>query len=204
MARKRKIDEKIEARIKELEDELLSLKADYIGTAIDDLRRPKGPFSVVTFRLRDKVFALPLWSVKGISRAVTLADKGELGPGFTGVINYHGELVPVLDAAALGVEEREMDVGDHVIYFSAGGRRVAMVVSAVLDVEIFDGESIVAAGDAGLPRRPFLGVCEQGGGLTRILEPTALLPDVGAAPKAEEPGAAPDVTAEANGRERTE
>ena len=204
MARKRKIDEKIEARIKELEDELLSLKADYIGTAIDELRRPKGPFSVVTFRVRDKVFALPLWSVKGISRAVTLADESELGPGFTGVINYHGELVPVLDVAALGVEERETDAGDHIIYFSAGGRRVAMVVSAVLDVDTFDGKRIVAAGDAGLPRRPFLGAYEQDGGLTRILEPTALLPGATAAPKADEPGVVPDAAPETDGQERTE
>ncbi len=177
MARKKKkIDEKIEARIKELEDELVSLKADYVGAAIDDLRRPKGPFRVVTFRAGGKIFALPLWSVKSISRAVTVAEEGELGPGFSGVINYHGELVPVLDGAAIGVESREIDVGDHILYFTAGGQRAALVVSAVLDVETFDGEKVVPAGEAGLPRRPFLGVYEQDGGLTRILEPAALLP----------------------------
>jgi chemotaxis signal transduction protein len=176
VARKKKIDEKIEARIKELEDELVSLKADYVGTAIDELRQPKGPFAVVTFRAGGKIFALPLWSVKSISRAVTVDEKGELGPGFAGVINYHGELVPVLGGAAIGVEDREIDVGDHVLYFTAGGQRAALVVSAVLDVEVFDGEKVVPAGEAGLPRRPFLGVYEQSGGLTRILEPAALLP----------------------------
>ncbi len=176
MARKKKIDEKIEARIKELEDELVSLKADYVGAAIDELRHPKGPFPVVTFRAGGKIFALPLWSVKSISRAVAIGEKGELGPGFAGVINYHGELVPVLDGAAIGVEDREIDVGDHVLYFTAGGQRAALVVSAVLDVEVFDGEKVVPAGEAGLPRRPYLGVYEQAGGLTRILEPAALLP----------------------------
>lgn len=176
MARKKKIDEKIEARIKELEEELVSLKADYVGAAIDELRQPKGPFPVVTFRAGGKIFALPLWSVKSISRAVTVGEEGELGPGFAGVINYHGELVPVLDGATIGVENREIDVGDHVLYFTAGGQRAALVVSAVLDVEVFDGEKVVSAGEAGLPRRPFLGVYEQDGGLTRILEPAALLP----------------------------
>jgi chemotaxis signal transduction protein len=204
LARKKKIDEKIEARIKELEDELMSLKADYIGTAIDELRRPKGPFSVVTFRAGDKVFALPLWSVKAISRAVTVADKGELGAGFTGVINYHGELVPVLDVAALGVEGRDMDAGDHVIYFSAGGRRVAMVVSAVLDVEILDCEKIVSAGDAGLPRRPFLGVYERQGNLTRVLEPSALLPDVAAAREVGERDVVPEISFEPEADESVE
>jgi hypothetical protein len=159
VARKRKIDEKIEARIKELEDELLSLKADYVG-------------------------------------AVAIGDKGELGPGFAGVITYHGELVPVLDGAALGAEGREMDVGDHIIYFTAGDRRVAVVVSAVVDVETFDSENIISAGDAGLPRRFFLGVYEQNGGLTRIIEPSALLPDVTARAAGDdvevEPNAAPE------------
>jgi chemotaxis signal transduction protein len=204
VARKRKIDEKIEARIKELEDELLSLKADYVGAAIDELRRPKGPFAVVTFQVGGKTFALPLWSVKSVSRAVAIAGKGELGPGFTGVITYHGELVPVLDGAALGVEGREMDVGDHVIYFTAGGRRVALVVSAVFDVETFDSEKIVSAGDAGLPRRPFLGVYEEDGGLTRILEPSALLPDVTAKAGADDSEAVPDVTPEAESDESAE
>jgi chemotaxis signal transduction protein len=191
LARKRKIDEKIEARIKELEDELLSLKADYVGATIDELRRPKGPFAVVTFRVGGKTFALPLWAVKSISRAVTIADKGELGPGFAGVITYHGDLVPVLDGAALGAEGREMDVGDHVIYFTAGDHRVALVVSAVLDVETYDSEKVVSAGDAGLPRRLFLGVYEQHGGLTRILEPSALMPDVTARTAGGEADAAP-------------
>jgi chemotaxis signal transduction protein len=178
LPRKKKNDEAIEARIRALEDELLAVKADYLGAAIDDLRRPKGPFAVVTFRAGEKTFALPLWSVKGISRAVAVADRDELGPGFVGVINYHDELVPVLDAtAALGTEARDLDLGDHVIYFSAGGRRVAMIVSAVLDVESFDGEKIISAGDAGLPRRPFLGVYDQGGRLIRILEPAGLLLD---------------------------
>lgn len=204
MARKRKIDEKIEGRIKELEDELLSLKADYVGTAIDELRRPKGPFAVVTFRVAGRTYALPLWSVKSISRAVAIADKGELGPGFAGVITYHGELVPVLDGAALGSEGREIDVGDHVIYFTAGDRRVALVASAVLDVETFDSEKIVSAGDAGLPRRPFLGVYEQNGGLTRILEPSALLPDVTARAAGGDAEAEPDATPEPDGDESAE
>lgn len=204
MARKRKIDEKIEARIKELEDELLSLKADYVGTAIDELRLPKGPFAVVTFQVGGKTFALPLWSVKSISRAVAIADKGELGSGFTGVITYRGELVPVLDGAPLGVGGREMDVGDHVIYFAAGGRPVALVVSAVLDVETFDGEKIVSAGDAGLPRRPFLGVYEQDGGFTRILEPSALLPGVAEKADTDEGEAVADVTPEPEGEESPE
>ncbi len=204
MARKRKIDDKIEARIKGLEDELLSLKAEYIGAAIDELRRPKGPFSVVTFRVGDKVFALPLWSVKGVSRTVTVTAQGELGAGYTGVIDYHGELVPVLDAAALGVEGRDMDAGDHIIYFSAGGRHIAMVVSAVFDVETFDSEKIVSAGEAGLPRRPFLGVYERRGNLTRILEPSALLPDAAAAREAEEREAVPEVTFEPEADEAAE
>ena len=178
MARKKKSDEKIEARIKDLEDELLTLKADYFGAAIDDLRRPKGPFGAVTFRLAGKTYALPLWSVKGISRAVAITEKGGLGKAFLGAINYHDELVPVLDpAAVLGVESSDMALGDHVVYFTAAGRRVAMVVAAVIDVETFDADKVISAGDAGLPRRPFLGAYEQGGDIVRILEPAALLPD---------------------------
>ena len=179
MARKKKTDDKIEVRIKELEDELLSLKADYFGAAIDDLRRPRGPFAVVTFRAGGKTYALPLWSVKGISRAVAITEKGGLGTAFLGVINYHDELVPVLDAAAaLGAESRDVGLGDHVLYFTAGGRRVAMVVSAVVDVEALDSDKIISAGEAGLPRRPFLGAYDLGGSIVRILEPAALLPDI--------------------------
>jgi chemotaxis signal transduction protein len=187
LPRKKKSDEKIEARLRELEDELLALKADYFGAAIDDLRRPGGPFAVVTFRAGGKTYALPLWSVKGISRAVAITEKGGLGKAFLGVINYHDEFVPVLDAAgALGAGSRDVGLGDHVIYFTAGGRRVAMVVGAVVDVETFDPEKVISAGEAGLPRRPFLGAYEQGGNIVRILEPAALLPDYAGA--AEEAG----------------
>jgi chemotaxis signal transduction protein len=180
--RKKKIDEKVEARIDELEDKLLALKADYFGTALDELRLPRGDLAVVTFRLGPKTFALPLWAVKGISRAVTIVEEGELGPGYVGVVNYHDEMVPVLDAArALGVESRDLELGDHVIYFSAGGRRVALAVTAVIDVETLDGEKLIPAGEAGLPRRPFLGAYDQGNTLLRLLEPAALLPDIGGA-----------------------
>lgn len=182
MPRKKKIDEQVEARIAELEDKLLALKADYFGTALDELRLPRGDLAVVTFRLGPKNFALPLWAVKGISRAVALAEEGELGPGYVGAINYHDEMVPVLDVSrVLGAESRELELGDHVIYFSAGGRRVALVVTAVIDVETLDGGKVVPAGEAGLPRRPFLGAYDQGGTLLRLLEPAALLPDVGGA-----------------------
>jgi chemotaxis signal transduction protein len=194
LARKKKVDEKLEAKIKELEEELLALKADYLGAAIDELRLPKGHFTVVTFRLGGKTYALPLWSVRGISRAVTIKDEGELGPGYAGVIDFHGELVPVLDAGAtLRTESREMDLGDHVLYFAAAGRRVAMVVEAVIDVATLDGEKIIPAGDAGLPRRPFLGAYDDGGSLIRVLEPATLLPDATAAPEPAEPEVPPDV-----------
>jgi hypothetical protein len=47
-----------------------------------------------------------------------------------------------------------------------------------------------------LPRRFFLGVYEQNGGLTRIIEPSALLPDVTARAAGDdvevEPNAAPE------------
>jgi chemotaxis signal transduction protein len=182
LPRKKKTDEKIEARIKELEDELLALKADYFGSTIDDLRRPKGPFAVVTFRVGGKTYALPLWSVKGISRAVAIVEKGGLGKAFLGAINYHDELVPVLDAAtALGGESGDVGLGDHVIYFTAGGRRVAMAVAAVVDVETFDADKVITAGEAGLSRRPFLGAYDLNGNIVRILEPAALLPDAAGA-----------------------
>ncbi|NIT35763.1 MAG: hypothetical protein GTN49_04580 [candidate division Zixibacteria bacterium] len=202
MARKKKVDEKLEAKIKELEEELLALKADYLGAAIDELRLPKGHFGVVTFRVGGKTYALPLWSVKGISRAVTIRDEGELGPGYLGVVNFHGELVPVLDAGAtLRTESREMDVGDHVLYFAAGGRRVAMVVEAVVDVATFDGEKVIPAGDAGLPRRPFLGAYDDGGNLIRVLEPATILPDTAEARESAEPGVPPDVESGAESAE---
>jgi chemotaxis signal transduction protein len=189
LPRKKKTDVEIETRIEELENELLALKATYFGAAIDDLRRPKGRFAVVTFRVGGRTFALPLWAVKGISRAVAITEKGGLGTAFLGVINHHDELVPVLDAAAaLGTESRDVGLGDHVVYFTAAGRRVAMVVAAVVDVEVLDGDKVISAGEAGLPRRPFLGAYDQDGNIIRILEPAALLPDAAAGGEAAEAG----------------
>ena len=83
-----------------------------------------------------------------------------------------------LSGQAIGAESRDVGLGDHVLYFTAGGLRVAMVVSAVVDVETFDGDKIISAGEAGLPRRPFLGAYDLGGSIVRILEPAALLPDI--------------------------
>jgi hypothetical protein len=55
------------------------------------------------------------------------------------------------------------------------------VVAAVVDVETLDPDKVISAGEAGLPRRPFLGAYDLGGSIVRILEPAALLPDVAGA-----------------------
>lgn len=188
-------NEEVEARIARLEEELGALKATYFNVALDELRRPQGLFNVLTFTAGGKMGAVPLWAVAGVSWAVATAPDAKLLPPFVGLVNYHGELVPVIDTAALlGEERRAMTTHDQIIYVAAAGRKLGLMVGASLDVEILDGSKLALAGEAGLSRHLFLGVYERGGEVVRIFEPTLLVGGVAA--RAERPGdESPAVTA---------
>ena len=174
-AKKKAVSEEFEAKLATLSAELTRLKAAYFGAAVDELQRPAGPFHLLTVRTAGTPCAVPLWAVEGVSWAVTPTEDARLKPPYAGWVNYHGELVPVLElGAALGAEWRGVTARDQLIYIAAAGRKTALAVEAALEVEAVDGPSIVMAGEAGLRGSLFWGVVERSGETLRILDPGAL------------------------------
>ena len=165
----------LEARISAVEQELYALKAAYFNVALDDIKRPSGPFAILTFAAAGDIFAVPLWGVAGVSWAVAPAEAEGLVLPFLGVVNYRGDAVPLLDAAvAVGGERQGITSHHQIIYISAGGRKIGLLVEQALDVESIEGGRVTMAGEGGLSRRLYFGAYDRLGEFVRILDPAAL------------------------------
>ena len=171
-ARKKISQQEVEERLARLEEELSALKAAYMGVALDEARRPAGAFQILTFVVGGAFYGIPLWAVAGVSWAVAATEEQRLSAPYIGLVNFHGDLVPLIDGAlAFGGSRRLTSPQDQIIYVAAGGRRVGLLASAALDVETLDGVQITMAGEASLDRKLYFGVAERRGEMVRILEP---------------------------------
>lgn len=89
--------------------------------------------------------ALPLGHVHKVARMVAVTPVGEEGPrGMLGVVNLGGRVVPVFDPRVrFGLESRELDQGDHIVFAWARNRLVGLWVDEA--GEVFRSASGLAA-----------------------------------------------------------
>jgi chemotaxis signal transduction protein len=91
--------------------------------------------SLVTFRLEQRIYALPIAPIVQIVEMVAITPlPGAIGP-VEGVINYHGQSVPVIDMRRyLGLPRVSAGLDAHMLLTRMGERTVALVVDQVLDI----------------------------------------------------------------------
>lgn len=173
--KKKAAADELEIKIAALEQELYTLKASYFNVALDEIKRPRGSFAVLTFAAAGEIVAVPLWAVAGVSWAVAAAEVEGMALPYLGVVNYRGDAVPLLDiAVAVGSERQVMTSHHQIIYLAAAGRKIGLLVEQALDVENIDGDRVTMAGEGGLSRRLYFGAYDRLGEFVRILDPTAL------------------------------
>lgn len=90
------------------------------------------------FMLEDKTFALPLWPVERVVRAVEITPLPEAPSIIPGIINYKGNILPVVDIRSrFHLPNRELQINHQFIIVRTSRRHIALHVDTVTgNVEI--------------------------------------------------------------------
>jgi purine-binding chemotaxis protein CheW len=115
------------------------------GDAADVVEAPARRKVVVTFRVADQAYALPLDAVVQVLPMVAVAPLPQAPPIVLGVINLHGQIVPVIDIRRrAGRPPREYGLKGHVLVVRTPRRTLALPVDAVVGTCELPADAIVA------------------------------------------------------------
>jgi purine-binding chemotaxis protein CheW len=89
----------------------------------------------VVFRLDERQFALNLHSVERVVRAVAVTSLPKAPEIVLGVINVHGQIIPVLDIRKLfRLPEKRINLNDQFILVKTRSRTIAILANEVSSV----------------------------------------------------------------------
>lgn len=137
----------------------------------------------VVFSLQEQRFALPLEVVVRVVHAVHVTPVTHAPPMVRGVIDVHGEVLPVVDVRErFGLPPHEIELSDRFVIARAGARTLALWVDRVHDVVSWSDADFVAARSLLPGSRHVRGIARGGDGLLLVhdLEGLVDLDDVGA------------------------
>jgi len=87
----------------------------------------------VVFILDDKRYALHLFAVERIVRAVEITPLPKASVKILGIINVEGRIIPVINIRkGFSLPDREIDLGDNLIIVQLPKRSVALLVDSVI------------------------------------------------------------------------
>jgi purine-binding chemotaxis protein CheW len=100
----------------------------------------------VRFSLGDLEFALALASVERIVRAVAVTSLPGAPAAVLGVVNVHGDVLPVADMRQrFGLERRPVHPDDHLVLARTARRRLALAVDEARGIVQCDEDEIISA-----------------------------------------------------------
>jgi purine-binding chemotaxis protein CheW len=131
--------------------------------------------SLVTFRLGQQVYALPIGSVVQIVEMVSVTPIPQVNYSVEGVINYHGKAIPAVNLRRhLGLATVPLGLDTHIIVGNSDDRTVGLLVDEVLSVKELPGAQIAHPGEIlpeGLGEAPFFGgIVQTTGGIVFVLD----------------------------------
>ncbi len=102
------------------------------------------PIRLMVFTLDGQLYALSISTIDRIVRAVDVLPMPKMPEIVLGVINYHGQIVPVINIRQrFRLPEREITPSDHFIVAHTTRRLVVLVVDAILNVIECPPEAVV-------------------------------------------------------------
>lgn len=101
---------------------------------------------LVVFTLDDRRYGLHLPAVERIVRVVDITPLPKAADIVLGVVNVHGQIIPVLDIRKrFRLPERAVKTSDHLLIAQTPRRTVAFLVDMVSEVIELSEETIIAA-----------------------------------------------------------
>lgn len=136
--------------------------------------------NLVMFQVDRQVYALPIEPIVQIIEMVAVTPLPQVNHLVKGVINLHGEIVPVFDLRRyFGLPDTGKAVDAHIILVRAGKRKLGLMVDRVSDVISLPAEHIARPTDIlpeGLGETPLVqGVAQTDGGMVLLLNLDGLL-----------------------------
>ncbi len=103
---------------------------------------------LIAFTLDEQQYALPLHSVRRVTRSVEITALAKAPAIVLGIIDLQGEMVPVISMRErLGFSEPDPSLTDQMIIAETAKRSVALLVNSVTGVIEREPEEITAAED---------------------------------------------------------
>lgn len=91
--------------------------------------------SLLTFFIRNQIYAVPLNYVHHILPAVEITPFPDTPPEVAGIINFHGEIIPIFDVSTLLHHPQETLTPSHqFLILEAPGHHVGVIINQVKEV----------------------------------------------------------------------
>ncbi|MGE5621463.1 MAG: chemotaxis protein CheW [Candidatus Bathyarchaeota archaeon] len=130
----------------------------------------------VVFQLAGLALAVPLGAVVRAVRAVAVTPLPEAPAIVRGIIDVHGEIVPVVDIRErLGLPARELEWDDHILIVRSPRRPLALPVDRVGGLIAWRDEDLVAAAPLAPGTKHLKGILKDSGGLVLLQDLEAFL-----------------------------
>jgi purine-binding chemotaxis protein CheW len=113
-----------------------------------DLKNPSDQRNLVTFRLDQQLYALPIEPIVQIIEMVTITPIPQIEGAVEGVINVRGTPVIVINLRRhLGLPPVRLQLRTPIILAQVGGRMVGLIVDQVIDMLSLSGGQIARPDD---------------------------------------------------------
>lgn len=131
---------------------------------------------LMTFRLAEQMYALPIEPVVRIIEMVTITPIPHVGSTVEGVINVHGEPIPVINLRRhFGLSEVPLGLRTPIVLVQSGKQTFGLIVDEVTDVLSLSSDDVSRVADLlpeGMAEAPILS------GIAHVEHETVLLLDV--------------------------
>jgi purine-binding chemotaxis protein CheW len=156
---------------------MIDTDSSVASTTAAGLTGPDAQQQYVTFSFAHQSYALPLDKVERVVRMVAIAPVPEAPPWFSGVIDLHGSVVPVLDLRQrFGHPGSQGNPDDRLVIIRLESGTLALVADEVTEVLDVPAQQLEKPPKALAGSRPLAAVIRCDDGLTLVLDAEHLLP----------------------------
>lgn len=143
-----------------------------------DLKKDLLSEQYLIFMLEEQRFALPVGIIKVVVRMVEIIPVPGAEEFVGGVINYHGDIIPVVDLKRkLGFSEKSFDINNHMIIIQYKGRYSALVVDKVMEVVTYHDETIKSISEIAPQSHFYRGMTKHADGIILLNKLEDVLPE---------------------------